>query len=46
MEERPVNDELGRAPRRKARTKVDLELDVFYNPALRAYIGWANVLQP
>ena len=46
MEERPANDELGRVPRKKARTEVDLELDVFYNPALRAYAGWDNVPQP
>ena len=45
-EERPANDELGGAPRKKARTKVELELDVFYNPALRAYVSWENVLQP
>ena len=43
MEETPVNDELGGAPRKKACTKVELELDVFYNPALRAYAGWKNV---
>ena len=46
MEGTPVNDELGEAPRKKARTEVDLELDVFYNPALRAYAGWENVPQP
>ena len=46
MEERSVNDELGGAPRKKADTKVNLELDVFYNPALRAYAGWENVPQP
>ena len=39
MEGTPANDELGRAPRKKARTEVDLELDIFYNPALRAYAG-------
>ena len=39
MEEMPANDELGRALRKKARTEVDLELDVFYNPTLRAYAG-------
>ena len=39
MVERPTNDELGGAPRKKARTKVDLELDIFYNPMLRAYAG-------
>ena len=46
MEGTPTNDELDRAPRKKARTKVDLELDVFYNLALRAYAGWENVPQP
>ena len=46
MEERPTNDELGGAPRKKARTEVELELDVFYNLALRAYAGWENVPQP
>ena len=46
MEERLANDKLGGAPRKKARTEVDLELDVFYNPALRAYAGWKNVPQP
>ena len=45
-EERPANDELSGAPRKKARTKVELELDVFYNPTLRAYVGWDNVPQP
>ena len=45
-EERPANDELGSAPRKKARTEVELELDVFYNLALRAYAGWENVPQP
>ena len=43
IEGTPTNDELGGAPRKKARTKVDLELDVFYNPALREYAGWENV---
>ena len=46
MEETPVNDELGGAPRKKARMEVDFELDVFYNPTLRAYAGWKNVPQP
>ena len=46
MEGMLANDELGRAPRKKARTKVDLELDIFYNPVLRAYVGWENVPQP
>ena len=46
MEGTPTNDELRGAPRKKARTEVDLELDVFYNPALRAYVGWENVPQP
>ena len=46
MEGTPANDELGRAPRKKAYTEVDLELDVCYNLALRAYAGWENVLQP
>ena len=46
MEERPANDELGGAPRKKACMEVDLELDVFYNRALRAYAGWENVPQP
>ena len=46
MEGTLANDELGGAPRKKARTKVDLELDVFYNLALRAYAGWENVPQP
>ena len=46
IEERPTNDELGDAPRKKACTEVDLELDVFYNLVLRAYAGWKNVLQP
>ena len=46
MEGTPANDELGGAPRKKARTEVDLELDIFYNPALRAYAGWENVPQP
>ena len=46
MEGTPANDELGGAPRKKARTEVDLELDVFYNPTLRAYSGWENVPQP
>ena len=39
MEGTPANDELGGAPRKKTRTEVDLELDIFYNPALRAYAG-------
>ena len=46
MEESLANDELGGALRKKARTEVDLELDVFYNPTLRPYAGWENVLQP
>ena len=46
MKGMPPNDELGGAPRKKARTKVDLELDVFYNLALRACAGWENVPQP
>ena len=46
MKKRPANDELGRAPRKKARTEVDLELDVYYNLALRAYAAWKNVPQP
>ena len=46
MEERPANDELSGAPRKKARMEVELELDVFYNPALRAYAGWKNVPYP
>ena len=46
MEEMPATDELGGAPRKEAHIEVDLELDVFYNPALRAYAGWENVLQP
>ena len=46
MEGTLANDELGGAPRKKAHTKVDLELDVFYNPALRAYTGWENGPQP
>ena len=46
MEETLANDELGKAPRKKAHTEVDLELDVFYNPTLRAYVGWENVPQP
>ena len=46
MEGMPANDELGGAPRKKACTKVDLELDVFYILALRAYAGWENVPQP
>ena len=41
-----ANDELGGAPRKKAHTEVELELNVFYNPALRAYVGWENVPQP
>ena len=45
-EERPANDEVGGASRKKARMEVELELDVFYNPALRAYVGWENVSQP
>ena len=45
-EERPANDELGGAPRKKTRLEAELELDVFYNPALRAYAGWENVPQP
>ena len=36
MEGTPANDELGGASRKKARTEVDLELDIFYNPALKA----------
>ena len=43
MEGMPANDELDRAPKKKARTEVDLELDIFYNLALRAYTGWENV---
>ena len=46
MEGTPTNDELGGAPRKKARTKMDLELDIFYNPMLRAYAGWENVPKP
>ena len=46
MEGTPANDELGGAPRKKARIEVDLELDIFYNPALRGYAGWENVPQP
>ena len=46
MEGTPANDELGGAPRKKACTEVDLELDVFYNPALRAYVGWENIPKP
>ena len=46
MEDTPANDELGRALRKKACTEVDLDLDVFYNPALRAYARWENVPQP
>ena len=46
MEERPANDELGGAPKMKARMEVDLELDVFENLALKAYAGWENVPQP
>ena len=46
IEEMPANDELGGALRKKARTELDLELDVFYNPVLRAYAGWENVPQP
>ena len=46
MEGTPANDELGGAPRKKVRTEVDLELDIFYNPALRAYAGWKNIPQP
>ena len=46
MEGTLANDELGGAPRKKARTEVDLELDIFYNPVLRAYVGWENVPQP
>ena len=46
MEGMPANDELGGALRKKARIEVDLELDIFYNLALRAYAGWENVPQP
>ena len=46
MEERPTNDELGGAPRKKAHMEVELELDVFYNPVLRANAGWKNIPQP
>ena len=46
MEERPANDELDGAPRKKACTEVELDLDVFYIPALRAYADWKNVPQP
>ena len=46
MEGTPANDELGGALRKKAYTEVDLELDIFYNPTLRAYAGWENVPQP
>ena len=42
----PANHELGGAPRKKARTEVELELDVFYNPTLRAYAGWEIIPQP
>ena len=45
-EERPANDELGGAPKKKACKEADLELDVFNNPILRAYAGWENVPQP
>ena len=41
MEGTPANDELGGVPRKKARTEVDLELDVFYNPAMK-YINFAH----
>ena len=43
MEKRPANNELGGAPRKKARTEVELELDVFYNPALRAYMPYLTI---
>ena len=46
IEETPMNDELGRALRKKAGMEVDLELDVFYNPTLKAYAGWENAPQP
>ena len=45
-DERLANDELGGASKRIAHKEVDLELDVFDNPTLRAYAGWENVPQP
>ena len=39
LEGTPANDELGGALRKKARTEVDLKLDIFYNLALRVYAG-------
>ena len=44
--ERLTNDKLGYAPAKKPRKEADLELDVFNNLALRAYVGWENVPQP
>ena len=46
MEERPANYGLGYASRKKAYKEVDLKLDVFNNPTLRAYVGWEKVPQP
>ena len=44
--ERPSNDELGGAPKKKVCKEGGLELDVFNNPMLRAHAGWKNVPQP
>ena len=42
----PGGDGTGGSAGKRARKEVDLELEIFHNPTLRAYPGWENEPQP